>query len=196
MKTGLNLLLSICLLACCFTSCQGWLDADISSENVISIKSSDGTETIALSIRSVFLGGSATFGVGYYHESHFYTEPYEECPSFDKAVVEITGFRDFNKYDEYTKPEQIIDCITINGLDESFGLGTKLTIPMNQGTYEGGNDLVNDVQIGSYKFSSIKNEKGEPNNDSDILIIITTTTGQTIIIRYINGPTPFDGRLS
>ena len=83
--------------------------------------------------------------------------------------------------------------IYINGLDEMLGLGTNLVIPMNQGKYEGGNDLIQDVQIQSYKFATYINKNGDQNRDADIRILITSKAGDELLIRFMNDVTPRDG---
>ena len=63
-------------------------------------------------------------------------------------------------------------------------LGT-LVIPLNQGKYEGGNELVSSVKIANYSFGS-QDEKAQ------IDIRITLKDNQTIDILY-SGPAHYDG---
>ena len=106
-----------------------------------------------------------------------------------EALVEINGYH-YNGID-YNEPGQVVDQIRINGLDESLGLGTSLIITMQQGKYQGGNELIKDVQIKSYTFSSYS--EGHQNKDADINIVITSTTGDIITISFADDITPYDG---
>ena len=105
-----------------------------------------------------------------------------------EALVEINGYH-YNGID-YNEPGQVVDQIRINGLDESLGLGTSLIIPMQQGKYKGGNELIKDVRIKSYTFSSYSGV--HLNKDADINVVITSTTGYVITIRFANEITPDD----
>ena len=105
-----------------------------------------------------------------------------------EALVEINGYH-YNGID-YNEPGQVVDQIRINGLDESLGLGTSLIIPMQQGKYKGGNELIKDVRIKSYTFSSYSGV--HLNKDADINVVITSTTGYIITIRFANEITPDD----
>ena len=106
-----------------------------------------------------------------------------------EALVEIYGFV-YNGID-YTDHSLCIENIVINGLDEALGLGNNLSIKMNQGKYEGDNNLIKDVQINSYKLHPVDDELRK--NDSDINIIITAISGVIITIRYSNAPVLWDG---
>ena len=79
----------------------------------------------------------------------------------------------------------------INGIDDSLGLGTSLDIQLNQGVYEGTNELIKDVRFNSYKFSSSSTNHTK---DCDIDIIITTSKGDVISIHFANEETPWDGQ--
>ncbi|MBQ9477473.1 MAG: hypothetical protein IJU63_06795 [Bacteroidales bacterium] len=106
-------------------------------------------------------------------------------------MVSIGGFRDAGV--EYTEPGQFITAIVIYGLDESLGYGSEIAIRMNQGKYEGGNELVQDVQIRSYHFSTYNKEEGRKNADANIRIIISMTNGGTITLKFSDDITPFTG---
>ena len=106
-----------------------------------------------------------------------------------QELILITGFR--YKGTEYTAPGQFIDEISIR-LDSSLGYGECLRIPMNQGKYEGGNELVKDVKINSYKFSSYQSDHYTLNDDARIDIRILLKDGNTIAILFA-GKTPYDG---
>lgn len=150
--------------------------------------------SIVYTIGSVFQGGGIVDpSKGSSHQCHFYKDKYTTGPKLNEveALVEISGFHHIGV--EYTKPGQIIDMILINGLDETLGLGTNLIIPMHQGKYEGGNELIQDVLIQSYKLATFINKNGEQNKDADIRILITSKAGDVIIIRFMNDVTPSDG---
>lgn len=156
------------------------------------VKMQDGT--VVYSIGSVFVGGGvADPSKGSTHRCHFYQEKFTEGPNWDEvaALVSIWGFRYTGV--EYTQPGQYIDHIYINGIDESLGLGSYLSIPMEQGKYKGGNELISDVRIVSYQFSSYNQAQGNLNSDANIHIVITTKAGDIITLLYQNGVTPYDG---
>lgn len=150
--------------------------------------------TLVYTIGSVFVGGgTADPSKGSSHRCHFYQEKFTEGPRWDRveALVTIYGFRHTGT--EYNLPGQVIDQIIINGLDESLGFGACLNIPMNQGKYKDGNELIKDVQIKSYKFASYIDYEGHQNKDADINIVITSTAGDIITLRFVNDVTPYDG---
>ena len=156
------------------------------------IRKPDGS--IVYSIGSVFVGGGvANPSKGSSHRCHFYQEKFTEGPNWDEvdALVTIYGFR--YRDVEYTQPGQYIDQIYINGIDESLGLGTIISIPMEQGQYKGGNALVSDVRIVSYQFSSYNQAEDTLNSDANIHIVITTKQGDVITLLYQNDVTPYDG---
>jgi hypothetical protein len=167
------------LLGFCLTGCNAWLDIDDTHGNAVVFN-----RTLVHPIGSVFVGGGvADPNKGSSHQCHFYREKYTSPPKLDKAqpVVGIYGFRHTGT--DYTEPGQYIDRIAIGGLDEAQGLGTSLLIPLNQGKYEGGNDLIRDVRILSYTFG----------DDADIQIVIKTTAGDILSIRYVHDKTQWDG---
>lgn len=156
------------------------------------VKMQDGT--VVYSIGSVFVGGGvADPSKGSTHRCHFYQEKFTEGPNWDEvaALVSIWGFRYTGV--EYTQPGQYINHIYINGIDESLGLGSYLFIPMEQGKYKGGNELISDVRIVSYQFSSYNQAQGNLNSDANIHIVITTKAGDIITLLYQNDVTPYDG---
>ena len=153
--------------------------------------------TLVFPIGSVFVGGGvANPSKGSSHRCHFYTQKFSEGPSWDEvdALVTIMGFR-YRDVD-YTEPGQYIDFIHLLLPEEIPGLGTDITIPMKQGQYKGGNDLIRDVQIKSDRFSSVSDTDSGSytlNKDADIDIVITTTAGDMIMLVFNNEVTPFDG---
>lgn len=156
------------------------------------VVSKDGTYVFP--IGSVFVGGAvANPSEGSSHRCHFYTQKFSEGPNWDEvmSLVYIGGFRWRDV--EYTKPGQFIDLIILNFPDEIPGLGTTIQIPMEQGKYNGGNDLIKDVKINSYQFATFADYSGTQNKDADIDIVITTTAGDKISLIFKNDVTPYDG---
>lgn len=153
------------------------------------ILSSDGT--VVYPIGSVFIEGmmknrSEILRKRYYFCSDKYTEEPEE--GFESVVVFLSGY--MYPDTEYVLPGQHIDWIVIYGLDESLGLGKKLTISLEQGEYKGDNDLIKDVQIVSLKQASVSGTSAwSPNKDADIRILIYSKKGDVISISYVNDVT-------
>ena len=184
-----TIIVAIILLT--LSSCgKNGLDIDAPDGNVLTIKPSIG-ETVFYPLESAFSGGGA-YKDYYTHRCRFYKEKYQAAPVVNKveAIVGIYGILDWDV--DYTDASQCIEAIVINGLHESLGLGTQLNINMNQGKYEGDSELIKSVQILSYKLPTYDAE-GNSNNDSDINIIITTTAGDVITIRFSNTVIPWDG---
>ena len=192
------------LLTLSLTSCEkGWFGLFGARDNALTVRtlktrSDNGVQdkdgTVVYTIGSVFMGGGiADPRQGSAHRSFFFHEKYTKCPDIGKVVplVSIAGFQNIGV--EYTEPGQFVNAIDINGLDESLGYGSQIAIRMNQGKYEGGNELVQDVQIRSYHFSTYNKEEGRKNADADIRIIISMTNGGTITLKFSNDVTPFDG---
>ena len=153
------------------------------------ILSRDGT--VIYPIGSVFIEGmmknrSEILRKRYYFCSDKYTEEPEE--GFESVVVFLSGY--MYPDTEYVLPGQHIDLIVIYGLDESLGLGKKLTISLEQGEYKGDNDLIKDVQIVSLKQASVSGTSAwSPNKDADIRILINSKKGDVISISYVNDVT-------
>lgn len=155
------------------------------------IASEDGT--LVFPIGSVFVGGGvADPKKGASHRCHFYTQKFTEGPLWNEvdALVTILGFRYTGV--EYKEPGSFIDQIYILLPKEVQGIGSLINIPMEQGKYKGGNDLIRDVQIKSYQFASMA-DTYTMNKDSDINIVITTTAGDKIYLVFNNDVTPYDG---
>lgn len=147
--------------------------------------------TVVYPIGSVFIEGmmknrSEVLRKRYYFCGDKYTEEPEE--GFESVVVFLSG--DMYPDTEYTLPGQHIDLIVIYGLDESLGLGKKLTISLEQGEYKGDNDLIKDVQIVSLKQASVSGTSAwSPNKDADIRILIYSKRGDVLSISYVNDVT-------
>ena len=190
----------VCVLLAAVSSCdQERLSTDNTVGNAVIVKLIN-DDTWVLTLGSAFQGGSLmgpeTAGL----RCRMFHEYYTSCPNVNlvEYAVYIGGIIELNK--EYSsEPSNSINIISIKGLDESLGLGTLLDIPMNQGKYEGGNELVEDVQINSYKYSTLIDEDDlsldytSYNKDADIDILIKLTTGGAISIHYANAATPYDG---
>lgn len=133
-------------------------------------------------LKSAFVGGAvADPSIGSSHRLHIYEKNYSSGPRWNevKEVVHITGFRYTGT--DYPNLGACISSITVNG---TSSIGT-LVIPLNQGKYEGGNELVSSVKIANYSFGS-QDEKAQ------IDIRITLKDNQTIDILY-SGPAHYDG---
>lgn len=132
-------------------------------------------------LKSAFVGGAvADPSIGSSHRLHIYEKNYSSGPRWNevKEVVHITGFRYTGT--DYPNLGACISSITVNG---PSSIGT-LAIPLNQGKYEGGNELVSSVKIANYSFGS-QDEKAQ------IDIRITLKDNQTIGILY-SGPAHYD----
>lgn len=195
-----KVLITFLFLLECLCGCES-LNISRNHQNALTIKPAKGSQVdsrllsrkgeVVVSIESAFRGGGisdikegAAYRCHFYHEK--YPEGYEDL-GYAKPTVWIDGFVYHNGV-EYTKPGQQIERILIMELDESLGLGSYLNIPMNQGVYEGKNDLIRDVQINSYQLPSDVNAK-----DSNIDIVIISTAGDIISLHYANQEIPFDG---
>lgn len=195
-------LFSIGLVSCKETLEWPADDDDFLSQELV-ITKSDGTEVktknkLAIGnkesypIGSVFVGGGiADPSKGASHRCHFYMEPFTEGPNWDQVnpIVFIRGF--WHNGTDYKAPGQCIDFIGI-AMDQTLGYGDSLIIPMNQGKYEGGCDLVKDVKINSYSFSSYQEDLYTINDDGKIDIRILLKDGTKISILFA-GKTPYDG---
>ena len=169
MKSTLELLAAL-LFACCLAGCQKG-DKDDANQNALVVTLAQDAQTIVYPIGSVFVGGGDLgdwTGNGY----SFYRDKFTKYPR-KMSLIDIEG-RMF-KGKEYTEPGQWIDLIFIRWPDESLGLGASLYIPMEQGVYKGGNDLISDVRIDSFQRSD---------SFGDIKISITTKSGDVIAIHY------------
>lgn len=139
-------------------------------------------------LKSAFAGGgTADPSKGSSNRLHIYEEYFSEGPDWRKVEerVLITGF--YYKGKEYSSVGESVDVIRINGLS-SIG---DIRIPMNQGKYEGGNDVVTSVRILEYSLGKYDYQLNQK-EDSRIKIKISLKGGQTISIIY-SGLTPYDG---
>ncbi len=134
-------------------------------------------------IGSAFWGGQGdAYDRGHSHWCHLLSESLTEYlgEQIVESLIIIDGFR--YKGTEYTSTEQCINRMLIR-LDK-LGYGDVLEIPMNQGKYEGGSDLVKEVKINSYKFSTYKEDNRTPNEDGKIDIRILMKDGTKIAILF------------
>ena len=126
-------------------------------------------------IGSVFVGGGTVNPFeGSSHSCQFYSEVFSSGPWNEVSpLISILGFMHYGT--KYTKAGQFVDLICI---------GTNLVIPLSQGEYKGGCDQVKDVKINSYKFSTMNEDTGTPNDDAKIDIRILCKDGTVISILY------------
>lgn len=140
---------------------------------------------------------SAFIGIQMYERLHvlrFYEGYYSESPylpsSSVKEKVVIYGYLDVNwRTGGCLISREYIHTIVLYNLP-SIG---DLTIPLNNGIYEGGNELVSSVTINEYSFGGYfyyTYEFLERENSVDIHIVLTDK--KRIDIRY-SGITPHDG---
>lgn len=138
-------------------------------------------------LKSAFAGGAvANPSLGSSHRLHIYEEYFTKGPQWDKVkeAVLVTGF--LYTGTDYSNLGDCLSSITVNGLSS---VGT-LVIPLNQGKYEGGNELVSSVTVASYSLGTL-NDDGSPKANAQIDIRITLKDSRTIDILY-RGPTPYD----
>lgn len=199
------------------SGCAKWQDPYTSLKNALIIEPSLSTKAdngilttdgvMVYTIGSVFVAENVSSDprMGVYHSMYrFYQKKFDSYPGLkeESLLVYISG----TKYSgvEYTAPNQHIDRIAIMGIDESLGLGTTISIPMVEGKYNGGNPLIKDVQIKSFKLSShtitLQSEQLYPteddivtNADADINIVITSTAGVKLTLSYVDDVTLGDG---
>ena len=209
---NLRFILSVAFLGCCcLIGCEKGAVTDNTIKNALIIQPASDTKAdgdlltkdgnIIYPIGSVFYGGGVSNPAkGVALSTHFFRDSFQKCPDLAKetAFVTVYGFRhaDDEYYSgvEYKEPGLFVEEILIRGLDESLGLGPLLEIPMNQGEYKGGNDLIKDVRIKSFKYASYTDDKWTTQNkDADINIVITSTAGDIITICFTNEITPFNG---
>ena len=151
-------------------------------------------------IGSVLMKGNSNPGISCSCEYRFYHDvltdvPYSEFP--DNPVVYMNGPYMYKEGEtDYDLQEawgerlfaKIIQIIVIYGLDESYGLGTELIIPLKDGEYAGGNDKIDFVKINSL-LPATNSGFNSSEKDSDINIFIRSKSGTVISIRYIGGQT-------
>ncbi|MBR3526245.1 MAG: hypothetical protein IKN88_00525 [Bacteroidales bacterium] len=190
MKAFIKTITLVVLVSVLFSCEKGTHEVDNNDDNALLIKLENAEDLLIYPIKSAFSGGGV-YRDGHSHRCRFYSDYYSSGPDLYRveALVEIYGFV-YNGID-YTDHSLCIENIVINGLDEALGLGNNLSIKMNQGKYEGDNNLIKDVQINSYKLHPVDDELRK--NDSDINIIITAISGVIITIRYSNAPVLWDG---
>lgn len=199
MRNWLSLSLAIVALSCLW-GCNKEPEDDV-NVNALVITPADVTNinreilskegTVVYPIGSVFIEGtkkyrSEVLRKRYYFCGDKYTEEPED--GFESVVVFLSGY--VYPDTEYTLPGQHIDWIVIYGLDESLGLGKKLSISLDQGVYTGDNDLIKDVQIVSLRQATVSGTSSwSPNKDADIRILINSKKGDVISISYVNDVT-------
>ena len=136
-------------------------------------------------LKSAFSGGGSSAN-GSSNRLHIYEKYYSASPLWNevKERVLIQGFCYAGK--EYDSKGDSISQISINGLS-SIG---DLLILLDQGKYEGGNDLVSSVKIVKYSFGKSDDELN-PTDNVQVKIKVILKDEQTIDIFY-SGSTSFD----
>ena len=178
------------LLTLSLTSCEkGWFGIGGVRNNSLTVnafktRSDNGIQTKegtwVYTIESAFHWGCIPEAWKSVQHYFFYQEKFTTWPGIKMdPLVQMGGIRYMDV--EYTEPGQFIDWISIDGLDESLGFSGGLYIPMNQGKYEGGNELIRNVRIHSCQ---IKSNIDGLSQDADIRIVITMTEGGTITLRF------------
>ena len=105
----------------------------------------------------------------------------------DDLVVEFTNYLPDKELN--IRSRETISRINIYGLSSSLGLGEELSIPLNCGKYEGGNEIVNSVLLKTIVFGRImENDRVDTKGEIDILI--TTKKGDEVKIFYKGTITP------
>ena len=190
-----NIFLFAALLLACLTGCET-LDINKVNQNALVIKPSRHTNvdpsvltkegTLVYTLGSVFVWGGHNVEKGLSsHVCELFRGQYSQHPLLDveECLVAIEATRYYDV--EYTKPEQAIDMICIIGLDESLGFGTSISIPMNQGKYKGGNDLIKSVSINSYQLNIVDlSFGGDKTPKVNIDIVISSKAGDVINIHF------------
>ena len=143
-------------------------------------------------IGSTFMGGGvADPSKGSSHRCQMYEQYFAQGPSWDEvaSVVAISGFRYTGV--TYSEPGQFIDYIGISGA--VLNLDTPLRIPLEQGKYKGGCELVSSVRITNYNPGTVKDRvTGDMNDDGKIDIAISLKDGRMLRIHY-RGKILYDG---
>lgn len=138
-------------------------------------------------LKSCFVGGgTADPSKGSSYRCHIYSEYHSEGPNWNEVQekVLVRGFHHNGK--EYGDTGDFIDYISICDV-ASIG---NLIIPMNQGRYEGANELVSSVSIIDYDRGAF-DKLGHQTEYARFHIRIVLKDGRTIEIRYV-GNTPYD----
>lgn len=163
-------LFTVLLLAFSLAACQksNTEDNNIDQDNAFVIKPANGLQTVVYPIGSVFRRStelSMWTGIHY----SFFQDEYDTYPRYDNPFIVITGRTP--KGEELTHSLKWINGITIQGLLPSLKLGKSLSIPLEEGQYKGGEELIKEVLIESFC-------------SPDIHIVITSAAGDILTIRY------------
>ena len=159
------ILLAFSLAACQKSDPEGYTEQD----NALVVNPANGTKPVIYPIESVFRRSndlSMWTSVRY----SFYQKAYTSYPRFDKPFVLLSGR--VSKGEELTDSVRNLDTITLQGLLRwSVKIPGDLNIPLEEGEYKGGNDLITEVRIESFC-------------SPETHIVITTVEGDVLVIRY------------
>ena len=133
-----------------------------------------------IELRSAFDGGNDPSPDYSCNWVYIFPEKYSEDQDLTgiQYAVYIEGIETEGK--EYKGHGDNICKITVNDL-ASVG---DLVIPMNQGVYEGGNELVSSVKIVEYSNGAIDKD-GNRVEPSRFIFEIGLVDGRTVVIRYV-----------
>ncbi len=190
MMKSIRISLSMLMIVAALSSCEK-MAIDNTYGNALIIRSARADNIVdTYSIGSAYHGGGSVVGLDYvYFRIKLYPEKYSSPPDpFVNTIVEINGNCGSRK--EVKDLREWVDQIVINGLDESLGLGSRLDIPMNHGVYEGDNEKIREVSVKSCKLATYKDYPKTQNKDCDIYIVIKSTAGDVITIRFAHETIP------
>ena len=190
MMKSIRISLSMLMIVAALSSCEK-MAIDKTYGNALIIRSARADNIVGTySIGSAYQGGSVVGSDYVYFHLKLYSEKYSSPPDpFVNAIVEING--NIRSQKEVKDLGEWVDQIVINGLDESLGLGSRLDILMNHGVYEGDNEKIKEVSVKSLKLATYKDSIQKQNKDCDIYIVIESTAGDVITIRFAHEATPF-----
>ena len=190
MMKSIRISLSMLMIVAALSSCEK-MAIDKTYGNALIIRSARADNIVGTySIGSAYQGGSVVGSDYVYFHLKLYPEKYSSPPDpFVNTIVEING--NIRSQKEVKDLGECVDQIVINGLDESLGLGSRLDILMNHGVYEGDNEKIKEVSVKSLKLATYKDSIQKQNKDCDIYIVIESTAGDVITIRFAHEATPF-----
>lgn len=172
-----SLLFSVCILGCNKSE-----ETTITNSGGISIDDVQQEE-----LKSAFKGGGTVEPTeGDWSIFYIFSDYYPEYPSRIKEKISIEGFYYTGK--EYTDDKDAVERISLYDIP-SIG---NLIIPMNQGKYEGGNELVSSLTINEFFEGRIDFYGENSIEDARVSISIVLKDNCRIDIRYV-GSALWDG---